>query len=338
MGDLVSVVIPLFNGQRTILKCLDSLKSQTYKNIEVLIVNDGSTDRSEELVENYIQNHKLLGWHLYSVSNSGASKARNFGISVAMGTYLCFVDADDYVESGYIGRMVSAIQESKSDLCITGYKKVSYKNGKEESTEDCVIPDHLYHSITSLDSDEKLFINGFMHPCWGKLYKTKLIKDNQIIFPDQPLSEDTIFNLEYLRSVRSIKTINYPSYYYIVNIDSNSLSKSFPVNIFALYIKIHKNYVAFFEDYNLDIAIVERMMYAQYYSAVNKTLFNTKLSYREKKKILDSALCNKEVRDAFQRTQTNKTVTIINRLVLRGAYRTAKLVLQISALKEKIKE
>lgn len=338
MGDLVSVVVPLFNGQQTIIRCLDSLKSQTYKNIQVIIVNDGSTDRSAELVENYIQNHKLHGWQLYSASNSGVAKARNMGISMATGTYLCFVDADDYVENGYVDRMLTAIQESKSDFCITGYKKVNYKNGKEESTEDCMIPDHLYPFVSSLNSDEKLFINGFMHPCWGKLYKTKLIKDNQITFPDQPLSEDTVFNLEYLRCVRSIKTIHYLSYYYIVNIDSNSLSKSFPVNIFELYIKIHKNYVTFFEDHNLDIMIVERMMYAQYYSAVNKTLFNSKLSYREKKKILDSALSNQEVRNAFKRKQINKTVTIINSLVLRGAYRTAKLVLQLSALKEKIKK
>lgn len=337
MNNLVSVVIPLFNGQQTILRCLDSLKSQTYKNIEVLIVNDGSTDCSAELVENYIQNHKLHEWQLYSVSNRGVAKARNLGISMARGEYLCFVDADDYVENGYVERMLSAIQESKSDLCITGYKQVNCKNGKAESTEECSISDHLYPFVSSLNSDENLFINGFMHPCWGKLYKTKLIKDNQVIFPDQPLSEDTIFNLEYLRFVRSIKTIHYLSYNYIVNIDSNSLSKSFPINIFELYIKIHKNYVTFFEDHNLNIKIVERMMYAQYYSAVNKTLFNSKLSYREKKKILDSALCKQEVRNAFQRKQINNTVSIINSLVLHGAYRTAKLVLQLSALKEKIK-
>lgn len=335
MDNLVSVIIPLFNGQHTILKCLDSLKSQTYKNIEVLIVNDGSTDCSAELVENYIRNNKLERWQLYSVTNSGAAKARNFGISMTTGTYVCFVDADDYVESGYVEEMLSAMQDSQSDLCISGYKRVSYKNGKAESTENCMIPDRFYSFDSALKFDEMLFINGFMHPCWGKLYKTKLIKDNQIIFPDQSLSEDTVFNLEYLQCVRSIKTINYLSYYYIVNMDSVSLSKSFPVNIFDIYIKIHRGYVTFFEDHNLDIEIVERMMYAQYYSAVNKALFNTKLSYIEKKKILDSALCNQEVRNAFQRKQTNKTVTIINSLVLRGAYKTAKLVLQLSTLKEK---
>ena len=337
MSEVVTVIIPLFNGEKTILRCLDSLKLQTYKNIEVIIVNDGSTDRSAELVKKYIQDNKLNRWQLCTISNGGVAKARNFGITMSTGEYLCFVDADDYVDIGYVEKMLFAIQRFRSDFCISGYKKVSYRNGKEEGMQDCMISDCMY-SLETLDKiDETLFINGFMHPCWGKLYKTKLIKDNQITFPDQSLSEDTVFNLNYLQFVHSIKTINYLSYYYIVDIDSVSLSKSFPANIFDIYIKIHKDYITFFQKYNLDIEVVGRMMYAQYYSAVNKTLFNSQLSSKEKKKILDKAFETREVREAFRRKQMNKTVAIINALILGRAYKTAKILLQLSILKEKIK-
>jgi len=337
MSEIVTVIIPLFNGQQTILRCLDSLKSQTYKNIEVIIVNDGSTDCSAELAKKYIQDNKLNGWQLHTIPNGGVAKARNFGIAMATGEYLCFVDADDYVDVEYVEKMLSALQNSRSDFCISGYKRVSYRNGKEEGRQDCMLSDCVYSLNSSEKINEVLFINGFMHPCWGKLYKTKLIKDNRITFPDQSLSEDTVFNLNYLQFVRSIKTINYLSYYYIVDIDSVSLSKSFPANIFDIYIKIHKDYITFFQKYNLDIEVVGRMMYAQYYSAVNKTLFNAQLSSKEKKKILDKAFETKEVREAFQRKQMNKTVTIINALILGRAYKTAKILLQLSILKEKIK-
>ena len=243
MSEIVTVIIPLFNGQQTILRCLDSLKSQTYKNIEVIIVNDGSTDCSAELAKKYIQDNKLNGWQLHTIPNGGVAKARNFGIAMATGEYLCFVDADDYVDIGYVEEMLSALQSSRSDFCISGYKRVSYRNGKEKGKQDCMISDCRYSLETLDEIDETLFINGFIHPCWGKLYKTKLIKDNQITFPDQSLSEDTVFNLNYLQFVHSIKTINYLSYYYIVDIDSVSLSKSFPTNIFDIYIKIHKDYI-----------------------------------------------------------------------------------------------
>ena len=109
MSEIVTVIIPLFNGQQTILRCLDSLKLQTYKNIEVIIVNDGSTDCSAEVVKKYIQDNKLNRWQLYTISNSGVAKARNFGITMATGEYLCFVDADDYVDIGYVEKMLSAI-------------------------------------------------------------------------------------------------------------------------------------------------------------------------------------------------------------------------------------
>lgn len=338
MSEIVTVIIPLFNGQQTILRCLDSLKSQTYKNIEVIIVNDGSTDCSAELAKKYIQDNKLNGWQLHTIPNGGVAKARNFGIAMATGEYLCFVDADDYVDIGYVAEMLSALQSSRSDFCISGYKRVSYRNGKEKGKQDCMISDCRYSLETLDEIDETLFINGFIHPCWGKLYKTKLIKDNQITFPDQSLSEDTVFNLNYLQFVHSIKTINYLSYYYIVDIDSVSLSKSFPTNIFDIYIKIHKDYITFFQKYNLDIEVVGRMMYAQYYSAVNKTLFNSQLSSKEKQKILDNAFRNQEVRETFQRKQINKTVAIINGLILCRAYKIAKMVLYLADLKEKYTE
>ena len=335
MSEVVTVIIPLFNGKQTILRCLESLKSQTYKNIEVIIVNDGSTDCSAELVKKYIQDNKLNKWQLYTISNGGVAKARNFGITMATGEYLCFVDADDYVEIGYVEKMLSAIQNSQSDFCISGYKRVSYRNGKEEGKQDCMISDCVYSLESSEKIDETLFINGFMHPCWGKLYKTRLIKDNQITFPDQSLSEDTVFNLKYLQFVHSIKTINYLLYYYIVDIDSVSLSKSFPANIFDIYIKIHKDYITFFQKYNLDVEVVERMMYAQYYSAVNKTLFSSQLSFKEKKEIFDRAFGNQEVCEASERKQTNKTVAIINGLILCRAYKIVGMVLYLADLKEK---
>lgn len=334
MEKLISVIIPLFNAEQTILRCLTSLKEQSNNNIEVIIVNDGSTDGSSNLVEKYIQENKLNEWQLFSTLNRGVANARNFGISRAKGEYLCFVDADDYVEKDYIEKLLSVMQQYNCDLCISSYYKVIYKKGKK-NVQNCLLLDKFYPNISSLSSSGNLFIDGFMHPCWGKLYKTRIIRDNQVMFPNQSLSEDTVFNLKYLNYINSIKTIEYPLYNYIINLDSHSLSKSFPLDIFHIYISIHRDYVAFFQKHSLDITIIEKMMYAQYYSAMIKVFFSKSLSYRRKKCILDDVISIKEIKNSFLIRQENTILLFINKLIYHKFYLCAKFILQLSVLKEK---
>lgn len=115
--NMVTVIIPLYNVQAYIAECLDSLSRQTYTNFEVVIVNDGSTDQSAEIVKEYIAKSKM-NMRLIEQRNQGVSKARNVGIDNACGDYLCFVDADDMLKPQYLERMVSQLEKYHCDVCL----------------------------------------------------------------------------------------------------------------------------------------------------------------------------------------------------------------------------
>lgn len=121
---MVSVIIPVYNVEKYIYACLKSLEAQTFKDFEVIIVNDGSPDRSKEIIEQYIKT-TTMNVKLMNIPNSGVSAARNIGIEVAQGDYLCFVDADDMVDRSYLSVMVAEIQKYGSDVCICARQKIN---------------------------------------------------------------------------------------------------------------------------------------------------------------------------------------------------------------------
>ena len=114
----VSIVVPIYNVERYLEKCLDSLVGQTYENIELILVNDGSTDRSLEIAKRYADRYEQI--FLTSQANGGLSKARNTGIALAQGEYLCFLDSDDWLEFDTVQKIVSLMEKDDLDLCLFG--------------------------------------------------------------------------------------------------------------------------------------------------------------------------------------------------------------------------
>ncbi len=115
----ISVIIPVYNSEKYIVKCLDSLKAQSMKEIEVIIINDGSTDRTKDLIEEY-QNAHQLKIRLYSRENAGQAAARNFGVLQAEGRYIAFMDSDDYVERDYLQQLYQTAKDHQSEVVTCG--------------------------------------------------------------------------------------------------------------------------------------------------------------------------------------------------------------------------
>ena len=113
----VSVVVPLYNKKEYILECIESIQKQTWNKLEIIVVNDGSTDSSEKIVMEVSDDPRI---QMYSIKHSGPAKARNVGIEHASGEFITFVDADDFIKPTYIQRMVSAIDDA--DVCVAGFK------------------------------------------------------------------------------------------------------------------------------------------------------------------------------------------------------------------------
>lgn len=227
MGSLVTVIIPVYNVEKYLDTCICSVLQQTYENWELILVDDGSTDHSPQICDNYANSDVRIT--VYHNSNYGASYSRNFGIDRSQGKYLTFIDSDDWIGKNYLSNLVQAIEQTDSDLAISSY----YLEYADRSVLDSVDKRQL---TGVLAKDLVKLYRLTAGPCY-KLYCRDVIRTKGIRFPlGRSYSEDRVFNYKYLRSIRRYCYIDTPQYHYRQWGDS-SLSKQRSMKAFddALY-------------------------------------------------------------------------------------------------------
>lgn len=226
MNKLISIIIPVFNAEKFLGQCLDSILAQTYDNYEVVIINDGSTDKTGEIIDYYSKNEARI--HPYHRNNCGVSSARNFGISVASGEYICFIDADDIISNNYLDILYTAIQKG-ADSSIAGFKHIDVPQDKEI----IVVPQkqeikNLNDSILDFLDFEKPDWQRYL---WNRLFKMSVIKKYNIRFREDIFyKEDGVFLVDYLcKSNGLVSYSDHIIYYYRQNQNSalGSLHKKF---------------------------------------------------------------------------------------------------------------
>lgn len=217
----ISVIIPVYNGEKYIQRCIDSVFNQTYSNVEIIVVNDGSTDNTENILKKY-SNIVLV-----NKKNEGVSKARNTGLSLATGDYVYFCDADDYLEKDAFEALINEYDEN--DLLRFGHYVVNGEKKKEKKNTDDVL------ALVDLTFDSKklleyLVSNKTEGHLWNYLFKLSVIKDNKILFDEELFyQEDVMFLLEYCLKIKNVKVISNPYYNYCVN--ENSVTKNIESSI-----------------------------------------------------------------------------------------------------------
>ncbi|KUP22638.1 glycosyltransferase [Paenibacillus sp. DMB5] len=209
---MISVIIPVFNVDRFIEKCLNSFAEQVYQNFEIVIINDGSTDQSALIIQEYI-NRSNMRIRLINQKNSGVSVARNKGIDEALGEYICFVDADDLVTPNYLDRMLDVITTEKCDLVFCGYKQVT--EDFSEVNFDNKSVDKGQETINSNEALRKFLYNDFVTGIWSLMVGKSLIHDNTIRFSEGfRYSEDLEFIWKLLSDANSVTLIKDQLYIY----------------------------------------------------------------------------------------------------------------------------
>lgn len=223
---LVSVIIPVYNAESSIKNCLETITSQSYKKLQIIVVNDGSTDDSMYLVEKMINNDNRI--ILINQNNLGVSAARNCGIRNADGKFITFVDADDELSHNMIETMVEYQFEYNVDLVKTSIRHVEV-NGKVNiyaSTQE-----HYYPSRNSIMSNFFEILSNELNSPVAKLYKCNVIQDNSIFFDENlDLAEDLHFNLHYLEKIDS--AYFNPNDFYIYKKTHSQLTKKYRRNLF----------------------------------------------------------------------------------------------------------
>lgn len=237
---IISIVIPVFNSEQYLNSCVNSVLKQTFSSLELILVNDGSTDSSLEKCKAFALTDARV--NVIDQSNKGVSSARNAGINMARGTYIMFVDSDDTIDLSICEKLYSKMQENNFDLALCGYSFITNKgNGKNHQL--FILPE--IHDICNSNSFQKtyrgLFNKKIYLSCCGKLFKTEILKEHAIFFDENlKLGEDLVFLQEYFKAIKtlSIGITNKSLYNYYIH-SNNSLSKSLSLtrvdNAFNLY-------------------------------------------------------------------------------------------------------
>ena len=205
----ISIIVPIYNAEKCIKRCLDSLVNQTKKEIEYILVNDGSKDNTESIIKEY--KDKRIKY--FKNKNQGIGKTRNFGIEKATGDFIMFCDSDDYFELDACEKLYNKAINDKLDIVVCDYYRVENDNKKEDKIID--------FSNTSLRKRPSLLNEVNLSP-WNKLYSAKLIKDNKIIFNEQLKYEDTPFVIEALDKAQKIGKVNSCLYNYVIHANSET--------------------------------------------------------------------------------------------------------------------
>lgn len=269
-----SIIVPVYNVEQYLSKCLDSIKNQTYTNFEVIIVNDGSTDNSEKIINKYLKDTRFKK---YNKSNGGLSDARNYGIQFVSGEYILFIDSDDWIDNRILQKLEEIIKIKDYDLVkfniIDVIDNREYKH-KEKLT------------LSKEVSIKDLIWFDYFEPAVSYCYKTKFYTDNRFQFEQGKYHEDFGLIPIILAQAKSIYYLNYFGYYYvkrdnsIVN-DKNKIAKRAEDTLYFF----KKNSKMISNIKNIDKSTKEELISFYANGAIRKlSLLSDKKEYRKKLK------------------------------------------------------
>lgn len=303
MDDVrISVVIPGYNVGNDLIKCIDSVIAQTYTNLEIILVDDGSTDNTASICDEYAKkDSRIVAYHK---PNGGISDARNYGISKVNSEYFTFIDSDDYVDKDYIEYLYMLLKKYNTLMSIAQHRIV-FRNGDVEdfgaTGDECmnahdVIERMLYHDI--IDTS-----------CWGKLYKTSIFENIQ--FPKGRLFEDTAITYKTFIASEKIAVGYESKYNYImhdISITHNYFSPS-KLDFLEMTDNMGQDVIAHYPD--LSSAVMRRRVYSRF-STLNLMLDVTDYQ-KERQQIIDFILDHKK--EVLKNPKTPKRDIIALRLL-----------------------
>lgn len=233
MSELLSIIVPVYNGEDSISRCLDSIYRQKYPNIELIIIDDGSTDNSYEYIEKYIKENvkNNICASVYRNENQGVSKTRNYGIEISKGNWITFIDQDDYIDDNYCDNYMSYINNKDVDIVVGGYERVS-QDGKK---------------IRSVTLKGDIWDQYMIVSPWAHIYRKSFIQKFRISFLNTYIGEDVYFNMTAYACTNKVEILKYDcGYKWVFNDESVSNSKQNKVsdrnNPLYLLEAIHKFY------------------------------------------------------------------------------------------------
>ena len=298
--NLISVIVPVYNIEKYLPRCIDSILDQTYKNWEAIFINDGSTDNSLKILEEYKKKDERI--KIIDKKNAGSGAARNDGIEKSRGEYIAFLDSDDWYEKNFLEKLYNNLIENNSDVSMCN-PKMTYDNIEKNSR----INTYFFKNIELEKTSKEILGILAMPVVWNKLYKKDIIVKNKIKFPNYSFCEDVEFLYKTFLYVNKISKIEDDLYNYYQREDSTT-KKIKEESIEQLYqvLKNIENYIK--NNFNSKLAIFY-LYKIQFIYSISLTLL-TRIDNDEilKKKI------NKE--NNFEVKNINKKLILTNKKIL----------------------
>ena len=208
-----SVIIPVYNVEKYIDRCLKSIISQNYDDLEIIVIDNGSTDSSGSICDTYASEYSNIS--AYHIENHGVGSARNFGLAKAQGEFICFVDADDYL----VGNLFSDVEnqlDSGLDLLVFSYYNSLEKNLSETTRSAKILPiEGKKDRNQFIALFTELFLSEMMYTVWNKIYRREFLEGHRIMFEQYELGEDVRFNLNVFECVHTISFSQTCYYVYV---------------------------------------------------------------------------------------------------------------------------
>lgn len=295
----VSIIVPIYNVEKYIDRCFETLVNQTYNNYEIIAVNDGSKDSSISKIKKYCDKYSNI--KLLNKENGGLSSARNFGLKHVEGEYVMFVDSDDWLDLDAIERCMEKVNENDYDLVLFPYKKefdnnsikVSFFGQSMEFNEKEYL-NKIYRRFFGLYENELLNPDKLdeLSTAWGKLYKYELIRNTE--FTDTKIigTEDVWYNINALKNVKKAYYID-DVYYHYYKDNNGSLTRNYKPKLFEQWSTLYSYMKNYIKENNLDRVNTEALNNRICLNELLLTLniVNSKLSfinkYKEIKKLLN---------------------------------------------------
>ncbi len=323
--EKVSVIIPVYNVARKLNKGLSSLLYQTYTDIELILINDGSTDNSIEILQFFA--NKDERFKLIQKENSGASETRNFGLDIATGKYVMFMDADDWYESNMIEKMVSWISndDELDSVCCARFFERQQKDGTfvtlSEKTMnlpcDNYITDNIPEYIARLEASRR-----FPY-LWDKIYRREIIERNHIRFEKQFITgQDNDFNMKYFRYIRKGMISNHCLYHYVKD-GVGSLCARYKKGLYGIVKELNQRKYDLFSEYrmfdNQEYLTIYANSYISYLHTCIPNMYriNANLSLREKRQLIKEIFKDTNIKKYLPLYHANDKIEKIFKFILR---------------------
>lgn len=211
MSTKVSIIIPVYNAEKQLERCIESVLKQDYTDFELLLINDGSSDKSGDICERYATSDARI--RVVHKENTGVSDSRNLGISMAKGEFLQFLDSDDWITPEATGLLVRGAEKFNCEMVIAEfYRVVGERLARKGDIQEDIVMDREEFAVHMMNNPAD-FYYGVL---WNKLYRRDIIVDNALRM-DKEISwcEDFIFNMQYIRYVKKVYALQVPIYYYV---------------------------------------------------------------------------------------------------------------------------